>query len=153
VSSLDHHHTLNKNPSYPWPEVGNPGWPWHNASEVHIPQHTTQASTPPLAPKPANPLASAVQPSAGTGAGASVPEVEHTTLGVFQVSLKGLGASAQDIEALRRIRALIAGKAAAIQQEQEAQPSSSQAQPPRQQGAAPAHTAPDDVDFNIRQAE
>jgi hypothetical protein len=51
---------------------------------------------------------------------------------VFEVSLEGLGASAQDIEALRRIRALIAGKAAATQQEQEVQPSSSQAQPSKQ---------------------
>jgi hypothetical protein len=51
---------------------------------------------------------------------------------------------------LRRIRALIAGKAATAQQEQEARPSSSQEQPPQQQGATPTHTAPDDVDFNIR---
>jgi hypothetical protein len=57
----------------------------------------------------------------------SVPEVEHTISGVFEVSLEGFGASAQDIEALRRIRALIAGKAAAAQQEQEDRPSSSQA--------------------------
>jgi hypothetical protein len=46
---------------------------------------TAQASTPSLAPEPANP--SAVQASAGTGAGASVPEVEHTASGVFEVSL------------------------------------------------------------------
>jgi hypothetical protein len=78
---------------------------------------TAQASTPPLAPEPANPSAPAVQPSAGTGAGASISEVEHTTSGVFEVSLEGLGASAQDIEALRRIRALISGKAATAQQE------------------------------------
>jgi hypothetical protein len=112
-----------------------------------------QASTPPLAPEPANPSALSVQPSAGTDASASIPEVEHTASGVFEVSLEGLGASAQDIEALRRIQALITGKATAVQQEQEARPSSSQAQSPQQQGAAPAHTAPDDVDFNIRQAE
>jgi hypothetical protein len=72
---------------------------------------------------------------------------------VFEVSLEGLGASAQDIEALRRIRALIAGKAATVQQEQEARPSSSQAQPPQQHHATPTHTASYDVDFNIRQAE
>jgi hypothetical protein len=72
---------------------------------------------------------------------------------VFEVSLEGLGASAQDIEALRRIWVLIAGKAAATQQEQEARASSSQAQPSQQQGTAPMHTAPDGVDFNIRQAE
>jgi hypothetical protein len=86
-----------------------------------------QTATPPPAPEPANPSATTAQPSAGTGAGASVPEVEHTASGVFEVSLEGLGASAQDIEALRRIRALIAGKAAAAQQEQEDRPSSSQA--------------------------
>jgi 3-oxoacyl-ACP reductase-like protein len=90
---------------------------------------TAQASTPPLAPEPANPSASAVQPSAGTSAGPSVPEVKHTASGVFEVSLEGLGASAQDIEALRRIRSLIAGKAVAAQQEQEMRSSSSQAQP------------------------
>jgi hypothetical protein len=72
---------------------------------------------------------------------------------VFEVNLEGLGASAQDIEALRWIRALITGKAAAAQQEQEAQPSSSQAQPHQQQGAAPTRTVPGDVYFNIRQAE
>jgi hypothetical protein len=88
---------------------------------------TAQATTPPPAPEPANPLASAVQPSAGTGADANVPEVEHTASGVFEVSLDGLRASAQDIEALRRIRALSTGKAVAAQQEQEARPSSSQA--------------------------
>jgi hypothetical protein len=88
---------------------------------------TAQASTPPLAPEPANPSASAIQPSAGTGAGPSVPEVEHTTSGVVEVSLEGLGASAQDIEALRRIRALVAGKTVAAQQEQEMWSSSSQA--------------------------
>jgi hypothetical protein len=65
----------------------------------------------------------------GTGAGASISEVEHNASGVFEVSLEGLGASAQDIEALRRIRALITGKAATAQQEQEVRPSSSQAQP------------------------
>jgi hypothetical protein len=86
---------------------------------------TAQASTPPLAPEPANPSASAVQPSAGTGAGPSVPEVEHTASGVFEVSLEGLGASAQDIEVLRRIWALVAGKTIAAQQEQEMRPSSS----------------------------
>jgi hypothetical protein len=59
---------------------------------------------------------------------------EHTTSGVFEVSLEGLGASAQDMKALRRIQALIAGKAAAAQQEQEVRPSSSQAQPSQQQG-------------------
>jgi hypothetical protein len=89
----------------------------------------------------------------GTGAGASIPEVEHTTSGVFEVSLEGLGASAQDIEALRRIWTLIVGKAVVAQQEQEARPSSSQAQPSQQQGAVPTHAAPDAVDFHIRQAE
>jgi hypothetical protein len=102
---------------------------------------TAQASTPPLAPEPANPSASAIQPSAGTGAGPSAPEVEHTASGMFEVDLKGLGASAQDIEALRRIRALIAGKSAAAQQEQETRPSSSQAQPSQQQDVVPLHTA------------
>jgi hypothetical protein len=72
---------------------------------------------------------------------------------VFEVSLEGLGASAQDIEALRRIRALIAGKAVAAQQEQEVRPSSSQAQPSQRQGAAPTHAASDAVDFNMRQVE
>jgi hypothetical protein len=72
---------------------------------------------------------------------------------MFEVSLEGLGASAQDIEALRRIRALIAGKTVAAQQEQEARPSSSQAQPSQQQDVAPLHAAPDTIDFNIRQAE
>jgi hypothetical protein len=72
---------------------------------------------------------------------------------VFEVSLEGLGASAQDIEALRRIRALITGKAVAARQEQEMRPSSSHAQPSQQQGAAPTHATPDVVDFNIRQAE
>jgi hypothetical protein len=65
---------------------------------------TAQASIPPLASEPANPSASAVQPSAGTGAGLSAPEVEHTASGMFEVSLEGLGASAQDIEALRGSR-------------------------------------------------
>jgi hypothetical protein len=78
---------------------------------------TAQASTPPLVSEPVNLSASAIQPSAGTGAGPSVPEVEHTASGVFEVSLEGLGASAQDIEALRRIRALVAGKVVASQQE------------------------------------
>jgi hypothetical protein len=72
---------------------------------------------------------------------------------MFEVSLEGLGASAQDIEALRRIRALIAGKTVEAQQEQETRPSSSQAQPSQQQDAVPPHTAPDFIDFNIRQAE
>jgi hypothetical protein len=72
---------------------------------------------------------------------------------VFEVSLEGLGASAQDIEALQRIRALIAGKTVAAQQEQEMRPSSSQAQSSQQHDAAPTHAAPDAVDFNIRQAE
>jgi hypothetical protein len=44
-------------------------------------------------------------------------------------------------------------KAVAAQQEQEARPSSSKAQPPQQQGAAPTQTVAGDVDFNIRQAE
>jgi hypothetical protein len=70
--------------------------------------------------EPANPSA-----SAGTGTGPSAPEVEHTASGMFEVSLEGLGASAQDIEALRRIWALIAGKTVAAQQEQETRPSSS----------------------------
>jgi hypothetical protein len=72
---------------------------------------------------------------------------------VFEVSLEGLGASAQDIEALRRIRALVAGKSVSAQPEQETHPSSSQAQPPQHQDAAPPHTASDAIDFNIRQAE
>jgi hypothetical protein len=42
----------------------------------------------------------AIQPSAGIGAGPSAPEVEHTASGMFEVSLEGLGASVQDIEAL-----------------------------------------------------
>jgi hypothetical protein len=74
---------------------------------------TTQAPTPPLALEVANPSSSMVQPSVGTGADASASEVEHTATGVFEVTLEGLGASAQDIEALRRIRALITGKAVA----------------------------------------
>jgi hypothetical protein len=114
---------------------------------------TAQASIPLLGSEPANPSASAVQPSAGTGAGPSDPEVEHTASGMFEVSLEGLGASAQDIEALRRIRALIAGKSVPAQPEQETRPSSSQAQPSQQQDAAPPHTASDAIDFNIRQAE
>jgi hypothetical protein len=72
---------------------------------------------------------------------------------MFEISLEGMGASAQDIEALRRIRALIASKSVAAQQEQEMRPSSSQAQPSQQQDAVPPHTAPDSIDFNIRQAE
>jgi hypothetical protein len=114
---------------------------------------TVQASTPLLAPEPVNPLASAIQPSMGTGAEPSVPEVEHTASEMFEVSLEGLGASAQDIEALRRIRALIAGKTVATQQEQEMRPSLSQAQPSQQQDVAPPHAVPDTIDFNIRQAE
>jgi hypothetical protein len=114
---------------------------------------TVQATTPPPAPEATNPSASAAQPSAGTGADASALELEHTASGAFEVSLEGLGASAQDIEAQRRIRALITGKAVAAQQEQEARPSSSQAQPPQQQGAAPTRATAGDVDFNIRQAE
>jgi hypothetical protein len=88
-----------------------------------------QASIPPPASEAANPSALAVQPSAGTGAGPSAPEVEHTASGMFEVSLEGLGASAKDIEALRRIRALVAGKSVPAQLEQETRPSSSQAQP------------------------
>jgi hypothetical protein len=72
---------------------------------------------------------------------------------MFEVSLEVLGDSAQDIEALRRIRALIAGKTVAAQQEQETRPSLSQAQPSQQQDTVPPHTAPDSTDFNIRQAE
>jgi hypothetical protein len=72
---------------------------------------------------------------------------------MFEVSLEGLGASAQDIEALRRNRALIAGKSVAALQEQETRPSSSQAQPSQQQDVVPPHTAPDSIDFNIRQAK
>jgi hypothetical protein len=72
---------------------------------------------------------------------------------MFEVSLEGLRASAQDIEALRRIRALIAGKSVPAQLEQETRPSSSQAQPSQHQDAAPPHTAPDSIDFNIWQAE
>jgi hypothetical protein len=82
-------------------------------------------------PESANTSASAVQPSAETGTGASTPEVEHNATGEFKVSLKGLGASTQDIEALWRIWALITGKAVAAQQEQEDRPSSSQAHPRR----------------------
>jgi hypothetical protein len=62
--------------------------------------NTAQASIPPPASEPANPSASAVQPSAGTGAGPNALEVEHTASGMFEVSLEGLGASVQDIEAL-----------------------------------------------------
>jgi hypothetical protein len=98
-------------------------------------------------------LSLAIQPSAGTGAGSSIPKVEHTASGVFEVSLEGLGASVQDIEVLRRIRALVAGKTVAAQQEQEMRPSSSQAQPSQQQDVALTHATPDAVDFNIRQAE
>jgi hypothetical protein len=72
---------------------------------------------------------------------------------MFKVSLEGLGASAQDIKALQRIRALIAGKTVAAQQEQETRSSSSQAQPSQQHDAVPPHTTPDSIDFNIRQAE
>jgi predicted component of type VI protein secretion system len=72
---------------------------------------------------------------------------------MFEVSLEGLGASAQDIEVLRRIRALIAGKSVPAQLEQETRPSSSQAQPSQHQDAVPPHTAPDSIDFNNRQAE
>jgi hypothetical protein len=72
---------------------------------------------------------------------------------MFEVSLEGLGASAQDIEALQRIRALIAGKSMAAQQEQETRSSSSQAQPSQQQEVAPPHAAPDSIDFNIRKVE
>jgi hypothetical protein len=39
------------------------------------------------------------------------------------------------------------------QQEQKMRSSSSQAQPSQQHDAAPTHTAPDTVDFNIKQAE
>jgi hypothetical protein len=53
---------------------------------------TAQVSTPPLAPEPINPSASAIRPSAGTSAGPSAPEVEHTASGMFEVSLEGLGA-------------------------------------------------------------
>jgi hypothetical protein len=113
-----------------------------------------EATTAPApAPEAANPSASAVQPSAGTEAGAGALEVEHTAMRDFEVSLEGLGVSAQDIEALWRIRALVAGKAVAAQQEQEARPSSSQAQPRQQQGAAAAPAAAGNIDFNIRQAE
>jgi hypothetical protein len=72
---------------------------------------------------------------------------------VFEVSLEGLRASAQDIKALRRIQALVTGKTVAAQQEQEMRPSLSQAQPSHQQDVAPTHAAPDAVEFNIRQAE
>jgi hypothetical protein len=54
------------------------------------------------------------------------PRGRHTTTREFEVSLKGLGASAKDIDALRRIRALITSKVVAAQQEQEARSSSSQ---------------------------
>jgi hypothetical protein len=72
---------------------------------------------------------------------------------MFEVSLEGLGASAQDIEALRRIQALIAGKSVPAHPEQETRPSSSQVQPSQHQDAAPPHAASDAIDFNIRQAE
>jgi hypothetical protein len=72
---------------------------------------------------------------------------------MFEVSLEGPGASTQDIEALRRIRALIAGKTVAAQQEQETRPSSSQAQLSQQQDVVPPHTAPGSINFNIRQVE
>jgi hypothetical protein len=72
---------------------------------------------------------------------------------MFEVSLEGLGASAQDIEALRRIRALIAGKSVPPHPEQETRPSSSQGQPSQHQDAAPPHAVSDAIDFNIRQAE
>jgi hypothetical protein len=45
------------------------------------------------------------------------PVGTHVSQGVFEVSLEGLGASAQDIEALRRLRVLITGKSVAAQQE------------------------------------
>jgi hypothetical protein len=90
----------------------------------------------------------------GDNAGSSVPEVEHTTSGLFEVSLEGLGASAQDIKvSLEGLGALVAGKTVAAQQEQEMRPSSSQAQPSQQHDAAPTHAAPDTIDFNIRQVE
>jgi hypothetical protein len=72
---------------------------------------------------------------------------------MFEVSLEGMGASAQDIEALRRIRALIAGKSVPAQLEQETRPSSWQAQPSQHKDVVPPHTAPDSIDFNIRQVE
>jgi hypothetical protein len=56
-----------------------------------------QVLTPPPAPKVANPSTLAAQPSTGTGNDANAPKVKHTTSGVFEVSLEGLGASAQDI--------------------------------------------------------
>jgi hypothetical protein len=114
--------------------------------------NTAQASIPPSASGPAIPSASAAQPSAGTGVGPNAPEVEHTASGMFEVSLEVLGASAQDIEALRRIRALITGKSVAAHQEQETRPSSSQVQPPQKQDAVPPHTTSDSIDFYIRQA-
>jgi hypothetical protein len=48
-----------------------------------------QAATPPPAPQPTNPSASATQPSAGTGEGASVPEVEHTAPGGVRSEPRG----------------------------------------------------------------
>jgi hypothetical protein len=72
---------------------------------------------------------------------------------MFEVSLEGLGASAQDIEALQRIRALIAGKSVPAHPEQETRPSSWQVQPSQHQDAAPPHATSDAIDFNIRQAE
>jgi hypothetical protein len=63
----------------------------------------TATPAPSPAPEVANPSASAVQPSAENGPGASTPEVEHTATGEFEVNLEGLGASAHDIEALQRI--------------------------------------------------
>jgi hypothetical protein len=72
---------------------------------------------------------------------------------MFEVSLEGLGALAQDIEALRSIWALNVGKTMAAQQEQEMRPSSSQAQPSQQQDVHAPHAAPDTIDFNIKKAE
>jgi hypothetical protein len=72
---------------------------------------------------------------------------------MFEVRLEGLGASVQDIEALRRIRALIAGKSVPAHPEQETRPSTSPMQLSQHQDAALPHAASDAIDFNIRQAE
>lgn len=69
------------------------------------------------------------------------------------MSLEGLGASAQDIEALRRTRALDADKAVAVQQAREARPSTSQVKARQQRGMAAAATVANDLESNIRQPD
>jgi hypothetical protein len=67
---------------------------------------TTAATTTTEATNPSS--AAAEGPSGGADAGADAAKIEHTAIGEFEVSLKGHGVSAQDIEALLRIRALVA---------------------------------------------